>query len=260
MPTLYYFPGAVCAQKALLALWLKDKIDAVEAVIVTREHLVTPEYLKLNPKGVVPTLVDDAGNVIVESTTIMRFIDEGLDGISLQPDSVAARCEMNNWMKLMDEEVFPAIGYFTMATLLRDNFLQKSDEELATHLKRTSGAAVGAMRVNAVRDGIRSEAVTSAIEVWQKCLGNMEARLSAADWLAGDTISLAEAALLPAFKRLNDLGLAPWWEQAYPSVTRWWRRAGEAAFLDDFHTQFPNPMSSGLRTSGSELRDLVLPQ
>ncbi len=43
-----------------------------------------PEYLKLNPKAVVPILVHD-GRVIVESTVICEYVDEDFPEPSLKP-------------------------------------------------------------------------------------------------------------------------------------------------------------------------------
>ena len=44
-----------------------------------------PEYLKLNPNGVIPTLVHD-GNVIIESSIILGYLDEAF------PDPPSTPC------------------------------------------------------------------------------------------------------------------------------------------------------------------------
>ncbi|MAF49517.1 MAG: hypothetical protein CMM10_14760 [Rhodospirillaceae bacterium] len=44
----------------------------------------TPEYFKLNPKGVVPTLLDD-GKVIRESTIITEYLNETYPEPALMP-------------------------------------------------------------------------------------------------------------------------------------------------------------------------------
>lgn len=258
MPTLYYLPGAVCAQKALMTIALKGSLDRIEAKAITREDLATPEYLKLNPKAVVPTLVDDEGNAITESSTIMRFVDEAYEGRSLQPGSLLERCRMNNWMKYMDEDLFPAAGFFTMATLLRPDLQHVPEDVLYARLRRSAGVAVGAMRLDAVRDGVASQAVSGAIELWEKCFASMDERLADHEWLAGDAISLADIALAPAFVRLQDLGLAPWWQTRSAPVARWWARVEGELYAARFHELFPNPMSERLHETGGELRAMIL--
>lgn len=65
--TLYHHGSSICVAKVRFALDEKGlKWDGVYIDILKGEQF-DPEYLKLNPKGVVPTLVHD-GTVIPEST------------------------------------------------------------------------------------------------------------------------------------------------------------------------------------------------
>lgn len=256
MLKLYFLPGAVCAQKALITVAFKGA--ETELISLTREQLVEPEYRALNPKGVVPTLVDEDANIIVESSTIMRFVDETSTGPALQPATPYLRSVMNNWMKAMDEEMFPAVGCFTMATLLRESINALPDQELQQRLDLTAGPAVGALRFDAVRHGIESRAVNGAIQTWKKYLQKMEDDLRAREWLAGENISLGDIALIPAFLRLSDLGLEPWWNSSLPNVSRWWQAIRREGAMRKFMLDFPNPMSADLRVAGQELCQKVL--
>ena len=55
---------------------------------ILKSDQFAPEYQKLNPKAVVPTLVHD-GQVIVESTVINEYIDETFADVPLKPVSPA---------------------------------------------------------------------------------------------------------------------------------------------------------------------------
>ncbi|HTY67546.1 MAG TPA: glutathione S-transferase family protein, partial [Alphaproteobacteria bacterium] len=76
MLTLYNAPHSTCSQKVRICLAEKGlafediRLDLGKA----REHL-KPEYLKLNPNGVVPTLVD-GDDVIIDSSVICEYLDE----------------------------------------------------------------------------------------------------------------------------------------------------------------------------------------
>ena len=82
MLELYHHNLSVCAQKVRLALaekgldWEDRHVDLMKS-----EHL-TPDYLALNPKGVVPTLVHD-GKPVIESTIILEFLEDAFPEPSL---------------------------------------------------------------------------------------------------------------------------------------------------------------------------------
>jgi glutathione S-transferase len=69
MLTLYDFGNSVCCQKVRITLTEKDLTwDAIRIDLFKSEQYDL-KYLKLNPKGVVPTLVHD-GMPVIESTLI----------------------------------------------------------------------------------------------------------------------------------------------------------------------------------------------
>src|SRR5262249_62410529 len=80
---LYHNINSVCAQKVRIALAEKDK-KAQEHLLMLRGDQNEPNYLKLNPNGVVPTLVHD-GTPIVESSLILYYLDELFPDPPLMP-------------------------------------------------------------------------------------------------------------------------------------------------------------------------------
>src|SRR3954463_2960244 len=57
----------------------------------------TPQYLKMNPTGLVPTL-DDDGFVLWESHTIARYLASKHGLGSLCPSDLKARADAERWM------------------------------------------------------------------------------------------------------------------------------------------------------------------
>ena len=58
----------------------------------------TQEYLRMNPTGLVPTLIDD-GFVLWESNAILRYIcGAHAPGTTLWPDDIRARAGADRWM------------------------------------------------------------------------------------------------------------------------------------------------------------------
>ena len=72
--SIYEFPNSVCCQKVNLALFEKNlEWESIFLNLAKNEHF-SSEYLKLDPKGVVPTLILD-GVPIIESTSICEYLD-----------------------------------------------------------------------------------------------------------------------------------------------------------------------------------------
>ena len=76
MLILYNAPHSTCSQKVRLCL-AEKKLPFQEIKLdlgAGKDHL-KPDYLKLNPNGVVPTLVDDGGRSSI-SSVICEYLDE----------------------------------------------------------------------------------------------------------------------------------------------------------------------------------------
>src|SRR5512135_3377517 len=114
MLELYHHGTSVCAAKARLALGEKRLEWTGRYVDILKGEQFAPEYRKLNPKSVVPTLVHD-GRVIVESTLIGEYLDDVFADPPLKPDDPYDRVRMRLWTKRLDEELHPATGIVTYA-------------------------------------------------------------------------------------------------------------------------------------------------
>ena len=75
MLTLFDFGNSVCCQKVRITMRAKGLSWEPVKVDLFKTEQYDPKYLKLNPKGVVPTLVHN-GKSIIESTLICEYIDE----------------------------------------------------------------------------------------------------------------------------------------------------------------------------------------
>jgi glutathione S-transferase len=57
----------------------------------------TPDYLQLNPNGLVPTLVDGQ-TVVWESNSIIRYLAERQNAVAFGGDTAPARAHVSQWM------------------------------------------------------------------------------------------------------------------------------------------------------------------
>jgi glutathione S-transferase len=106
---LYHNDMSTCAQKVRFALAEKGATWHSHHLDLRARDQQKPEYLKLNPNAVVPTLVHD-GVVIIESTVINEYIDDAVAGPSLRPADAADKARMRLWTKQLDEGLHADCG------------------------------------------------------------------------------------------------------------------------------------------------------
>ena len=90
-----------------------------------------PEYVKLNPNHVVPTLVDD-GAVLIESTLINEYLDDAYPEVPMRPADAVGRHAQRMWGKRLDQTVHPATGVVTFAIGPRNLLLQQPEASGST--------------------------------------------------------------------------------------------------------------------------------
>ncbi|HVA15599.1 MAG TPA: glutathione S-transferase N-terminal domain-containing protein, partial [Stellaceae bacterium] len=72
---LYNYWSSVCSQKVRLCLAEKHLAFENQDINLFEFDQWDPAYTKLNPKGVVPTLVHD-GRAIIESNVIIEYLED----------------------------------------------------------------------------------------------------------------------------------------------------------------------------------------
>ncbi len=224
MLELYHSPMSPCAQKVRTVLaekgleWKSHHLD----LRGTGDKL-RPEYLKLNPNGVVPTLVDD-GRVIIESTVINEYLDDAFPRPALRPADAVDRARMRLWTKRMDDGGHDAVGVLSFATATRHTMLEKSPDELEAHLNRIPEPGRREWQRQTIAMGIEAPAVAVALALYETLLHDMEETVADGPWLAGDGFSLADAAIAPYVTRLDYLQMSGLWTADRPLVTAWYER------------------------------------
>jgi glutathione S-transferase len=105
MLELYYLEEAdsICSNRALMTLAEKGIDDWIhhKLVLLNRDQFKA-EYLRLNPKAQVPTLVHE-GRVVRESSIICDYIDDLTPEPALKPENPIDRSHLREWIKDSDE-------------------------------------------------------------------------------------------------------------------------------------------------------------
>jgi glutathione S-transferase len=221
MLKLYHGRTSVCAIKARLTLAEKG-LDWDGELLTLQGDQFDPAYMKLNPNAVVPTLVHD-GEVIIESTVIMHYLNDAFPDPPLMPAAPIERARVNTTTKMMDEYVHNSCTVLTFATANRAGLARMTPEERAAALSKSPSRQRTEAKLQVAEHGMDAPLVVEATRNHVKLLNWIEAAMARGPWIAGDTYSLADIAATPYIWRLDCLRLSKMWDDK-PGVAGWFER------------------------------------
>ena len=198
------------------------KFESVLVDLAKMEHH-TPEYLAKNPNGVIPLLVLPDGRSLYESGTICEYIDETWPEPPLRPADPYNRAVMRNWIRHVDERIGNLI-VFNWKHSLAKTARQWSDEELAERLKKVPSKERQQAWLRAARQPYTPQEEDEARGRLVLLLDRMEESLGRHAWLVGERYSLADIAVVPFVKRIDE-EIAPdeVSDKKHPRVFAWWQ-------------------------------------
>ena len=122
---LYNAPQSTCSQRVRFVFNAKKlPFDEMKLNLLEGDQL-KPDYLKLNPNGVVPTL-DHDGAIIIDSTVITEYLDEVAPNDSFTPENPVARARMRALMHFIDEMPAAAVRVPTFNLAFLPSFQKMS--------------------------------------------------------------------------------------------------------------------------------------
>jgi glutathione S-transferase len=218
--TLYNAPQSTCSQRVRFVLNAKKiPFSEVKLDLLAGDQL-KPDYLALNPNGVVPTLDHDSA-IVIDSSCIIEYLDEiAPEPQDFTPHDPVLRAKMRSLMHFMDEMPAPAVRVPTFNLAFLPRFAAMSEEEFVAFanskpLRREFMLAMG-------RKGFPQKDMDEALARLRRTYERMDAEIekSGGPWLLGKDISLADVMAMPAIVRMADLGQDGAW-QDLPRVARW---------------------------------------
>ena len=225
MLKLYKAGNSICTQKVLMTLYEKGLDFGVDEINLFKNEQYDPEYLKLNPKGVVPTLNHD-GSIIIESTLICEYLDEVFPSPRLIPEEPYKKSKLRLWSKAVDEGIFEATRELSFSAMFREKMQNMSSEQRETRFQNVGDPERRARYISTFKEGVDSHYVLEGIANYEKLFKDMETALAGGkDWLLGDDYTLADISLSPYIARLHYLTLLPIWLENRPLVSAWWKHA-----------------------------------
>jgi glutathione S-transferase len=118
---LYVFPPSPNARKVMFVAQHLGIPHQVEIVDLTKGDQRQPEYLKLNPNGVMPTLTD-GDFVLWESEAIMQYLCSKKPGQTLWPSDPRKQADVSRWQAWVLANWSPACGALVFERLVKGLF------------------------------------------------------------------------------------------------------------------------------------------
>src|SRR3954453_8393737 len=187
MIELYHHGSSVCAAKVRFALAEKQLAWRGHYLDLLKGEQFTPEFLAINPKGVVPALVHD-GVVIPESTVICEYLDEVFPARAIYPRDPVLRAKVRVWTKAIDEELHPACSAITYVVSHRHSILRNGVGSFEQFLTQAGadGLAARTLKWQWINEGLNAPGAADKIRLYDGYLRKMEDTLAASRWLVGD--------------------------------------------------------------------------
>jgi glutathione S-transferase/GST-like protein len=188
---LYHFEPNANGGKPIMALNEKGVPFTSHWIDLLNFQQHSAEYLKINPRGQVPTLVHD-GIVITESTPMTEYIDEAFDGPPLRPQSPHERWRMRVWSRFADEYLGPSLSMIAWSRFIGPMMRQRDPNELERALDAIPTAERRAAWTTTIQNSFTPAQLAESMRRIGVAANQLEEALREHRWLAGSVYSLAD--------------------------------------------------------------------
>lgn len=189
--TLYHWEPNANSGKPMLALKEKDVAFESHYLDLLNFDQHSPDYLKINPNGTIPTLVHD-DLMLTESTAIMEYVDRTFPGPSLTPDDPVERWRMRWWMRFFDQYFAPALSMIGWSVFIGPSVRDRDPDVLKQAIERIPLKERRIAWSKAIYNTFSPEELEESrrrVAVGTQCL---EEALSRRKWIAGPAYSLGD--------------------------------------------------------------------
>ncbi len=242
MIELYHFWSSVCSVRCRMALEEKGVPWVSRYIDLFKFDQLKPEYLAINPDGVVPTLVHD-GAPVRESTIINEYIDAAFPGPALIPKAPLKQARMREFIRGCEDD-FDAIVKLTMVKYLCRSCATGGAKKNSSNKRRAGRCAtIRTFIPAACAEKSRRPNSPKPARPSSGCSIRLEKILDPGPWIVGDEFSLADIAIAPYMFRLSALGNDQFWSKDRRSRVHGWY--GRVSARPAFQTAVSWPDESG---------------
>lgn len=238
MLTLFTHFNAVCGQKVQLMLDELSLAYTVYPVNLRDSEQHSAWFLKLNPNGQVPVLLD--GDLpICESTEICTYLDSKFNNKTHFSDLEHQSDTAKEWLHFIDHEIHTACSLLSWCIAIRPEMLKKTELQIKQHLNAIPCEKQQHDRTKALKLGLNLPELSSALSTFKVLLTKMARLLAQNNYILSDNVSILDIVTLPYIERLTLLSFTPMWQE-YPEICQWHQRMTKLkGYQICFHESYP---------------------
>ncbi|TFZ05927.1 glutathione S-transferase family protein [Ramlibacter henchirensis] len=221
---LYDYPASPCARRVRITLVEKGLAWDTQQIDLSRLEQRHPDYLAINPNGLVPVLAHGE-RVLWESSVITQYLDDAFPQPRLYPDDPWELAQVRAWQgaaQAMGKDYRPLLYQRLIGPIVRAK--HSLEETLAIARLSTQEPADLHWEARvwnlAVLTPSEQEDTEERLYAW---LDELEDALHGRVWLVGERFSQAEISVYPPVAMLPHLGISID-EVRYPRTRAWMHR------------------------------------
>lgn len=263
---LYSNSFSHCSRKARIVvaeLGIPAKHHHIDLIETGGYQTISREYLRVNPAGLVPTLVHE-GHPVFESDDILAYAQSiaPQGAPQLVPDDPQLKQKMDEWLDfcaIVSSDLLggreqragaciPGLSFPMFMAAMKYIPLKKLVEGFLFHPKIQSPILFSSFKVFGLRGMIKQKRLTDLMHSSRDCMLvhletlNSTLKSHGHDWVLGDRFTLADITLGCMLERLSETGWLEWFAKAgeIDGVLAYFERikarpAWKAAIIDQAH-------------------------
>ena len=262
---LLHFKGSACSQKLRIFLNIKNIDSHSHEINLIKQEQFSEWFLGINPRGLVPTLVDN-GEVHIESNDIMMHLDEKFTNNKLYPD--------DKFDEIVSDLAFEDSLHHDLRRLtfryIIPHSLGKKDLKKLSFKESYIGTINGKEDEHKEREllfwknhydnGITDKEVIESASKFKEIYTKFDSQLQTNKYLKGNKFTIVDLAWYVSTKRLFSAGIPI---NKYENVKRWFddldsdKRFSNEIKIDGPIVLFKQILKIKNKMMGKYLTDLV---
>jgi glutathione S-transferase len=245
---LYDAGGTPSPRRVKMCLIEKSLPFTIKWLNIALMDQKAPAYLKLNPTGLVPTLVHE-GRALYESNVINEYIEAVFPNPPLVPEDAFGQAQMRMWFAFENDfgKPFRDAAYETFAKDRLKSTGVTTDKLREEIGKRTKNEAYLRFATKVLMNARDDELIADRQQILLEKMGQIEDRLAdGRTWLCGEEFTLADIALAPRVDMFPVIGITDLY-QRFPRIGQ---------FMDRIKAR-PSWAASGVRPEPGETERTV---